>query len=76
VPRNKVSGLKVSPGEFRDEISLPTAILLSNDIRRELSMLLPPRKSLRGGHVYVDDNTLHVQSGVSIMIALMDCPDH
>jgi len=40
VPRNKVSSLKVSPGEFRDEISLLAAILLSYDIRRGANMLL------------------------------------
>jgi len=33
VPQNKDSGLKVSWGKFRDEISLPATILLWHDIR-------------------------------------------
>jgi len=44
VPQNKVSGVKVSRGEFCNEISPLAAILLSNDIRRGANniMLLPP----------------------------------
>jgi len=41
VLRNNVSCLKVSPGKFRDEISLLAAILLLYDIRRGVNMLLP-----------------------------------
>jgi len=36
-------------------------------------MLLPPHNSLcGGGHIYVDDNTLHVQSGITILVRRLD----
>jgi len=53
--------------EFCDEISLLAVILLSYNIRRGANMLLPPRDKVSiGAHVYVDDNTLHMQSRITI----------
>jgi len=48
--------------ELRDDISPPAAILLSYNIRRGANMFLPPRN--KG---FDDDNTLHVQSGVTVL---------
>jgi len=49
-------------GELRDKISPLAAILLSYNIRQGVNMFL----SLRN-QVSVDDNTLHVQSAVTIL---------
>jgi len=66
VSRNKISGLKVSRGEFRDEISSLAAILLSNDIRRGVNMLLLPRNKVSVGRSLRGRKSLHVQSRVTI----------
>ena len=60
--QNKVSCLKVFPGKLRDEISPPAAILLSYDICQGANVFLPLHNK-----VSIDDNTLHVQSGVTIL---------
>jgi len=57
----KQSPVRSPQGELCDKISLPAAILLSNDIHRGANMFLLPRNK-----VSVNDNTLHVQSGVTI----------
>jgi len=51
VPRNNVSGLKVSWGKFHDEISPPVVILLWNDILRGANMLLPLHNKVSVGDI-------------------------
>jgi len=53
---------KFPRGELCDQRSLPAAISLSYNIHQGVNMFLPLRNK-----VSVDDNTLHVQSGVTIL---------
>ena len=60
VSRNKVSGLKVSGGGFRDEIDPPAAILLPYDFLRGARINSPPsiKKTAPGGDFQSDVSIL------------------